>query len=325
MPILEFKQDTPEIKKQPAAISIKNLLYATDFSATSEAALPYATAICRRFGSTLHMAHVLSDTSLLIMTGGLDYVGFETLYQDTQTMAQERIKQIADRLGQIPYRTYLRHGEVWTNLSDIVANNRVDLIVVGTHGRGGLGKLVLGSVAEDILRHAPCPVLTVGPGVCGRAKLREFPGEGRELAPIELELRQILHATNFTAASLRVAQVAISLAAQFRARLTMMHVVEGDSRLGTPPEPIDDGVRELQEEISKAALAYAPEILTEFGSAWYCIVNKAAEREADLIVLGARPADGTTHVPWSTVHRVVAQATCPVLTVHATANDNAAK
>jgi nucleotide-binding universal stress UspA family protein len=325
MPILEFKQDTPEIKKQPAAISIKNLLYATDFSATSEAALPYATAICRRFGSTLHMAHVLSDTSLLIMTGGLDYVGFETLYQDTQTMAQERIKQIADRLGQIPYRTYLRHGEVWTNLSDIVANNRVDLIVVGTHGRGGLGKLVLGSVAEDILRHAPCPVLTVGPGVCGRAKLREFPGEGRELAPIELELRQILHATNFTAASLRVAQVAISLAAQFRARLTMMHVVEGDSRLGTPPEPIDDGVRELQEEISKAALAYAPEILTEFGSAWYCIVNKAAEREADLIVLGAHPADGTTHVPWSTVHRVVAQATCPVLTVHATANDNAAK
>src|ERR1017187_3998670 len=101
MPILEFKQDSPEIKKQPAAISIKNLLYATDFSATSEAALPYATAICRRFGSTLHMVHVLSDTSLLIMTGGLDYVGFETLYQDTQTMAQERIKQIADRLGQI--------------------------------------------------------------------------------------------------------------------------------------------------------------------------------------------------------------------------------
>ena len=55
----------------------------------------------------------------------------------------------------------------------------------------------------------------------------------------------------------------------------------------------------------------------EFGSASECIVNTAAEREADLIVLGAHPADGTTHLPWSTVHQVVARATCPVLTVPA--------
>jgi hypothetical protein len=67
MTVLEFKQGTPEIKKQPAAISVKNVLYATDFSATSESALPYATAICRKFGSTLHVAHVLSQTSLLLM------------------------------------------------------------------------------------------------------------------------------------------------------------------------------------------------------------------------------------------------------------------
>jgi nucleotide-binding universal stress UspA family protein len=316
MPVLEFKQETPEIKQQPAAISIKNVLYATDFSATSEAALPYATAICRRFGSTLHTAHVLSDTSLLMMTGGLDYVGFEALYENAQSLAQERINQIVDRLGKIPYRTYVRHGKVWTNLSDIVANNSIDLIVVGTHGRGGLGRFVLGSVAEDILRHAPCPVLTVGPGVCGRARLREFPGDG-ELAPVELELRRILHATNFTGASLGVAQVAISLAAQFRSQLTMMHVVEGDSRLGTPTESIDDGVREVREEISKAALAYPPDILTEFGSAWYCIVNKAAELEAELIVLGAHSLKGAPHLPWSTVYRVVAHATCPVLTIRA--------
>jgi nucleotide-binding universal stress UspA family protein len=317
MPILELRRDSPEIKKPSAAISIESVLYATDFSAASEAALPYATAICRRFGSTLHMAYVLPDTGPLIMAGGLDYVSLDTLNQDAENAAQESIKQITDRLGQIPYRTYLRHGGVWANLRDIVANNRVDLIVVGTHGRGGLGKLVLGSVAEDILRHAPCPVLTVGPGVCGRAKLQEFHGGGRDLAPVELELRQILYATNFTAASVRVAQVAISLAAQFQARLTMMHVVEGDSRLGNPPESTDDGVRELQEEISKASLAYAPEILTEFGSAWYCIVNKVAERDIDLIVLGAHSGDGTTHLPWSTVHKVVAHATCPVLTIRA--------
>jgi len=66
-----------------------------------------------------------------------------------------------------------------------------------------------------------------------------------------------------------------------------------------------------------ASLAYAPEIVMEFGQASECILNTAAEREADLIVLGAHPADVTAHLPWSTVHRVVAHAACPVLTVPA--------
>jgi nucleotide-binding universal stress UspA family protein len=203
-------------------------------------------------------------------------------------------------------------------LSGIVAENGIDLIVVGTHGRTGLGRLLLGSVAEDILRHAPCPVLTVGPKVRGRAKLPEFHGEGRELAPAELELRRIVYATNFTPSSLTVAPVAIGLAGQFEARLTLMHVVEDyavlDARLGL----IEDGIRQLQGLVPKdAALAYVPEAVIEFGSAWQCILNTAADRDADLIVLGARPADTATHLPWTTVHRVVAQAICPVLTVRA--------
>jgi nucleotide-binding universal stress UspA family protein len=318
MPALEFKQQTAKIKKQPAAISINNVLYATDFSDISESAFPYARAICRRFGSTLHVAHVLSDTSLLLMTGGVDYVTFETLYNDAQTMAQEKLQQVTNRVGDIPNRGYVRHGQVWTNLSGIVAENRIDVIVVGTHGRTGLGKLLLGSVAEDILRNAPCPVLIVGPKVCGRSRLPDFDGNGRALAPLELELRQILYATNFTFASMRVAPVAIALAQQFDARLTLMHVLDNYSNLESRPGPIEDGVQRLQALVPKdAALPYAPEIVMEFGSPWRCIVNKAAEREADLIVLGAHPIEGTTHLPWSTVHQVVAHASCPVLTVPA--------
>src|SRR5271166_5046285 len=188
MTVLERKQEIPETKKHRGAISVKNVLYATDFSATSELALPYATAICRHFASTLHVAHVLSDTNLLLMTGGVDYVCVGTVYEDAHAEAQAKIQQVASRLGEIPHQTYVLHGQVWTNLSSIVAEKGIDLIVVGTHSRTGLGKLLLGSVAEDILRHAPCPVLTVGPGVCGRAKLPEFHNKGRELAPAELEL-----------------------------------------------------------------------------------------------------------------------------------------
>jgi len=315
---LEYQQDTPEGQKRSAAISVKNVLYATDFSAISESALPYATAISRRFGSTLHVAHVLSDSSVLLMTGGVDYVSMGTLYEDAHSTAQEKIQQITTRLGGIPYRTYVRHGQVWANLSSIVAENAIDLIVVGSHGRTGLGKLLLGSVAENILRHSPCPVLTVGPRVAGRAKLQEFHGKGRELAPAELEMQHIVYATNLTPASLTVAPVAIALAKVFQSRLTLMHVIEDYADLEDRPGPIEGGVRQLQAIVPKdASLAYAPEIVMEFGSASECIVKAAAEREADLIVLGARPADGTTHLPWTTVHRVVANATCPVLTVPA--------
>src|SRR5579863_4562945 len=178
-------------QKAPAAISLKNVLFATDFSATSEAALPYATAICRRFGGTLHSVHVLSDSNVLMMTGGVDYVSMGTLYEDAHTEAKEKLDQLAARFSGIPYRNYVRHGEVWRNLEAIVVENEIDLIVVGTHGRTGLGKLLLGSVAEDILRHAFCPVLTVGPKVSGRARLPVLPNQGRDLAPVELELRQI--------------------------------------------------------------------------------------------------------------------------------------
>jgi nucleotide-binding universal stress UspA family protein len=318
MAVLDHKQSPPETEKRSAAISVKNVLFATDFSPTSESALPYATAISRRFGSMLHVAHVLSDSSVLLMTGGVDYVSVGTLYEDAHSDAQEKIQRITTRLEGIPHRTYVRHGQVWTNLSSIVKENAIDLIVAGSHGRTGLEKLLLGSVAEDIMRHLPCPVLTVGPKVAGRAKLQEFQTKGRELAPVELELRQIVFATNFTTGAMIVAPVAVGLAEQFRAQLTLMHVIEQYANWDTRPGPIEDGVQKLQALVPKdASLAYPPEIMMEFGTASECILDTAAERDADLIVLGARPAEGATHLPWSTVHRVVAHAACPVLTVPA--------
>lgn len=303
----------------PAALAVKNVLFATDFSATSEAALPYATAICRHFGGTLHCVHVLSDAGLLMMTGGVDYVSMGTIYEDANTEAKEKLEQISARFEGIPHRNYVRHGQVWKNLAEIVAENEIDLIVVGTHGRGGLGKLLLGSVAENILRHAPCPVLTVGPRVSGRAKLPALQSKGRDLAPLELELKQIVFATNFAQNSALVAQEAVSLAEEFRARLTLMHVVEDYTQLGSRPGPIEDGVRRLQDLIpGNAALQYLPETVLEFGSAAQRILKVAADREADIIVLGARASTevGGTHLSWSTAHHVIAQAHCPVLTIH---------
>jgi nucleotide-binding universal stress UspA family protein len=314
------------IQQKPlTAIAVKNVLFATDFSATSEAALPYAAAICRRFGSTLHSAHVLSDASLLLMTGGVDYVSMGTSYEDADTEAGVKLDQISARLEGIPHCNYVRHGQVWNSLAGIIDENQIDLVVVGTHGRTGLGKLLLGSVAEDILRHAPCPVLTVGPKVSGRAKLPAFSARGRDvfsrdLAPIELELRQIVFATNFAHDSLRVAQAAVSLAEEFRARLTLLHVVEDYAQLGRRPDLMEDKVCVLQSLVpNDAALQYPPETVLEFGFAAERILKVASDREADMIVLGARASAqaASTHLPWSTAHYVLAQAHCPVLTIRA--------
>lgn len=301
-----------------SGLAVRNVLFATDFSAVSEAALPYATAICRRFGSTLHLVHVLSDTGLLMMSGGIDYVSLGTIYEDAHTEAKEKLDGIALQLGELPHRCHVRHGPVGKNLAEIIEANRIDLIVVGTHGRGGIGKLLLGSVAEDILRHAPCPVLTVGPKVSGRAKLPVFERRHRDVAPAELELHEILFATNFSPSAAKAARAAVRLAEEFHARLTLLHVIENYSDLSGRPGPMEDGLRRLQELIPEnVTLQYAPERVLEFGSGSESILRIAAERESDIIVLGARTAVevGGTHLPWSTAHHVLANAHCPVLTV----------
>jgi len=307
-----------ETNRNASALRVKNVLFATDFSATSEAAMPYATAICRHFGSTLHVVHVLSDTNLLMMSGGVDYVSMGTLYEDAHTEAKEKLDQLAECFQGIPHKSHVRHGQVWKNLELIIEENRVDLIVVGTHGRSGLGKLLLGSVAEDILRHASCPVLTVGPKVGGRAKLPAFEKRGRDLAPVELELRHIVFATNFGENAAHIATEAVALSEEFHSRLTLMHVLENYTQLGSQPGPIEDSLKRLQQIVPKeAALQYQPETVLEFGSTPERILKVASEREADMIVLGARSsADvGSTHLPWSSAHHVIAQARCPVLTI----------
>ena len=302
-----------------SAISVRNVLFATDFSATSDAALPYAAAICHRFGSTLHTAHVLSDVGILMMAGGSDYVDLGAIYDDTQNEARERLARISGRVEGTACRNYVGHGRVWNNLASIIEENDINLIVVGTHGRTGLSKLLLGSVAEDILRHAPCPVLTVGPKVSGRAKLPMLQSHGRDLAPPELELRQILFATNFGNNTERLVHEAMLLADEFHARLILMHVIEDYTRLGSDLGTIEEVTRKLKELISvNADLQHTQETVIEFGNAPERILRISADREADMIILGARSfaAVGTTHLPWASTHYVIAEANCPVLTIH---------
>ena len=309
MKLLEEKFNT--------AVSLKNILFATDFSEASEAALPFVAAISLHYGGMVHVAHVLPEINL-VRPSPIDPVTIGSIYEDAHSGTQEKMQQLSLRLEGFPHHTHIRHGRVTQVLSDIIREHKVDLVVAGTHGRTGVGKLLMGSVAEEIFRTATCPVFTVGPKVPRTTKARQRRSNG-DIEPTSVEFRQILYATDFTSQSLAAASYTFSLAQEFRSRLILLHVIE---EYGEPlherPGPIDAALRKLEElEPKDADLRWAPEPMVEFGSPADRILQIATERGADLIVLGARPEHigASTHLPWATAHKVVAGASCPVLTV----------
>ena len=230
------------------------------------------------------------------------------------------METLASHLETIPHHTYVREGEVWESLSDIILAREIDLLVVGTHGRTGVEKLVLGSKAEEILRLAPCPVLTVGPKIAGRAKLTAIEGEGKDLTPLEISVGQIVYATDFSPESLAAAPFATSLAQEFQSKLTLLHVIEKYKDMDHQPGPIDLALQRLEKLVpEEASLWCSPRPSVQFGPPADCILQEALDSKADLIVLGVRAASGNlgaaTHLPWATAHKVIAQAHCPVLTI----------
>jgi nucleotide-binding universal stress UspA family protein len=301
------------------AIGLKNILFATDFSGVSEAALPYVTALSLRYGSTVHVAHVLPEVTFL-RPGAPDPGVMGSIYEDAHSNAQEKIQRLSGRLKGYPHKTYIRHGNVAEAVTELVRELEINLLVVGTHGRTGLGKLVMGSVAEEIFRQAGCPVLSVGPRVPSAAKVLEARRD-RELQPPQIKFHRILYATDFKPDAAHGSSYAASLAREFQTELTLLHVIEdyGD-HLEEHPGPIDVALRKLEGLVAKEeGLRYRPGFVAEYGVPAEVILQTAADYEADLIVLGVRPATGhlgaVTHLVSSTAYKVVVGANCPVLTV----------
>jgi len=178
---------------------------------------------------------------------------------------------------------------------------------------GEIEKLVMGSVAEQLFRQARCPVLTVGPKACNRV----IRCRGDDIRVVDVELKQILLAVDFNPESLRAAPFAISRAEEFQARLGLLYVIEH------APLTTRQVVLERFEELlpAQTSLGLRPEKIVKFGNVPDEILACAAERQADMIVLGVRAAKAhltrATHFPWSTAQRAIANAACPVLTVRA--------
>ena len=288
-------------------VRLKNTLYLTDFSPASEAALPFAAAIGRKYGAKICVLHVLVPNLCGATSPEMGALAVEA-EEDT---AREEIRRVDSQLSGLNHEVIVEIGaEVWPAIVQVIQDRQIDLLVLGTHGRTGAQKLVLGSVAEEIFRRSPVPVLTIGPVV-------------RRGTHGGAHFRRILFATDFTPDAMSAIPYAISLAKENDAKLSLIHVMP-------QPDPTKEDRRfelsvaevmhHLHETVPKDAnLSSPPEAVVEFGEASEQIINAANKRNSDLIVLGVRSARGhlgaATHLGRGIAHRVVVSSACPVLTV----------
>lgn len=140
-------------------MNFKKILYATDFSPDSQAALPYATAFASAAGATLVIVHV-DDTTPGLVLGDVGY-GYVPQIDEIAQEEYEQLREIAPKPDKVPYEHRFLRGVAAEGILRIAEQEHVDLIVIGSHGRSGLKRLLMGSVAEAIVRRAKCPVLTI--------------------------------------------------------------------------------------------------------------------------------------------------------------------
>jgi nucleotide-binding universal stress UspA family protein len=283
-------------------IALKNILFATDFSQAADAAAPIAIQIARRYGAKVYGVHVNRFDDYTAAAPN----AWAAMAEAAEKETKEDAGRLNEQLQGVEHEVVIGKGNLLELLSNVIQQKEIDLVVVGTRGRTGFGKTLLGSVAEQILRQSPCPVLTIGPHV-------------NPWSDEYVKMREILYATDLATDTPVAAPYAISLAQENQAHLVLLHVIEGPKAgdLVDSPEVVDLKERKLKQFVTEqVGLWCEPTCIVEQGPAAEKILDVAKRRHTDLIVLGARPAKGlATHLNMGTVHKVVSQAKCPVLTV----------
>lgn len=300
-------------------IDIRRILCPIDFSEFSRRALDHAIAIARWYGSTVTALHVFSPAP--VPAFGPGFAGFEPIVLTDvdrhQLLAHTKEFVAAESAPGVAIETVLREGNSAVEILAQASATDVGLIVIGTHGRSGFERLVLGSVAEKVLRKARCPVLTV-------------PRRSPDAVPLGPVLfKRILCAVDFSACSMEALKYALSLAQEADGCLTLLHVLAPElvGQVGIGEEHITvaalqqqrdaEARRLLESAVPQSANAYckAEPILLR-GTPWREILQVAADRQSELIVMGVQGRGAADLLFFgSTTHHVVRQALCPVLTL----------
>ena len=294
------------------------MMVATDFSPTAEAALEWAAGLLEARGGTIVLVHALDLhgplTDFLPSPADLD--------EHVQGAATARLAELAASLGErgIAAETRLELGVASQAVVRAADEVRPDLMVVGSRGLTGVAHLLLGSTAQRIVQHAPCPVLTVHPAD------RRAPGQ--ENAD---RVRHVLLPTDFSHDAELAARAARDLlGATAGARITVLHAYHLPveyTAYGTIPTGLpfqQDVAAVADEKLAEVAATLAADglqvdTLAREGYPPDVIVDAARELAADVIAMGTHGRTGLRHLLLgSNAERVVEHAPCPVLTVRHT-------
>ena len=301
--------------------TIRHILCPLDFSRFSRHALEQAVSIAREFGAEISALHVRAMAAVpeLVAAGSPPaVVPFGPAPIERSLLLQELRDLEGDvEAAGVTIRTAIEDGDPVKTIVSQAAAWPADMIVMGTHGRTGFERLLLGSVAERVLRKAPCPVLTVPPRATS--------------ATSDLAFARILCAVDLSPASMRALEYAATLAAKDGPGVDVLNVVELLAEEHGLHEAVAVETPSFRAELARAAARRLddaiPAALRErcrlqprvtMGKAWKEILRVASEERSDLIVLGVQGRSTADLMLFgSTTQHVVRQASCPVLTIRA--------
>lgn len=299
-------------------LTIERILFPTDFSAGSERALDAAVALADEFDAELHMLHAVVLHADDPNDPAHHFPDADEIRRRLEQTAENRMASgIAERpAAGVRVRRHQRRGmSVAPVILELADEVDADLIVMSTHGRRGLGNVLLGSVTEEVLRLARCPVLTIRAGV----EATGFPEAGPILVPVD-----------FSEHSRQALALARELAQRFSARIEVLHVFErpihpeiylGGMPLDSPDfRTVETSLREALETFVRETPGPDVDIghFVLEGRAVPVILEFAEQHEVGLIAIATHGLTGLAHVLLGSVsEKIVRRAECPVLTARA--------
>lgn len=300
-----------------AAVAFTRVLCPTDFSECSAAAVTYAGALAAAFGAQLRLVHVNTPFPIVAPLPALPVDDQVWATQDAASRQALEAEVRRIRWPGVTIETEVRQGTPVAEILAAAADWRADVLVVGTHGRGGFERLVLGSVAEKVLRKASCTVVAVPPHAAVATG-----GDS-------VTLTHVLCAHDGSAASAAGVAMAVALSDRTGARLTFVAVVEALPEGTEFTGPAYDAYRAARDAHARAALDTAVPAHVRarghirerlvYGHPAAQILAVAAQEHPDLIVMGVQGRGALDLAMFgSTTNHVVRHAPCPVLTVRPT-------
>lgn len=293
-------------------VKTRSIMVATDTSAASDQAIRFAASLAKNINARLFITHVIAmpmgayayayrDAIAVDETPDLTFERSES--ERAKAECEEQLRRIAVK---VPYELLIRIGHTSATIIEELKKQNADLLVIGAHGRTGIGKVIFGSIAQQLLHSAPCPVLVAGPGAAN-------------VDPETLS-RGVLVATDFSDPSHAALATAAGLAESLNASLSVLHVVPDGSHFSFE-EAMERAV--ALHNLQKLATELPPTVHgtldVAVGDAAKEIIRSAAARNVGVIVMGAHGTGAFGRAFSSflggTAYAVVRDAPCPVLTV----------